>query len=196
MSINLKKYGYADIIKIYREGEADMKDFILSKKGSIVTAVSAVFTLIICAVMNTVLIPAIEEGTKGIRCFDMNFAYSFETAKLFLSLLSEKGRDLYLNVQLPLDFVYPIVYTVFFVFIITKLTRQVSVLSFLPLVLMFMDYTENICAIVMLKSEKLSESLVLIASIASSVKTTIMYLIFCIIIVSFIYWILQRKRKN
>ncbi len=173
-----------------------MKDFILSKKGTIITLVSAAGTLIICAIMNFYLIPLIEESTCGIRCFDMNFAYSFESAKLFLSLISERGMDTYLHIQLPLDFIYPLVYTIFFAFLITKLTRQITILSFLPCFLAVLDYTENICTIIMLKSASSSETLASIGSIVTSVKTTIMYLIFVIIIACFVYYLVMKKRSQ
>ena len=63
-----------------------IKNAVLSRRGTVAVILSGALTALISLVMNLVLIPKIEESTNGIRCFDMNFAYSFETAKEFLAL--------------------------------------------------------------------------------------------------------------
>ncbi len=168
--------------------------FIKSKKGTAVIVISGIFTALICGIMNFLLIPIIESDTNGIRCFDMNFAYSFEEAKKFLSLLSERGREVYLGFQLPLDFLYPFVYAVFFFFIIARLTKRVLPLCLLPIILALTDYTENICTLIILKASELSKALASFSSVTTSVKTVLMYTVFAVIIVCAIYR--ATKRRN
>ncbi|MGN0443889.1 MAG: hypothetical protein ACI4F5_04650, partial [Acutalibacteraceae bacterium] len=105
----------------------------MKKQNAIKTAliVSGALTVIICCVMNFCLIPIIESPTEGIRMFDMNsFGYSYETAKKFVSLLSAEGLDTYLHKQLPLDFIYPAVYSVFFSLAIIKLKGKKFLTAF------------------------------------------------------------------
>ena len=165
-----------------------------NKTSKILLIVSGAMTAAICLIMNFVLIPKIEATTNGIRCFDMNFAYSYETARKFLSLLSEEGRNVYLNIQLPLDFIYPIAYCIFFVLLILKLTEK-KWLCALPIVLGILDYTENICTVIMLKKGTPEKALVQFASFTTSAKTIMLYLIILIIIVMIIVNII-RKKKN
>ena len=169
--------------------------FASGKKGRATLIISAVITAVICLVMNLVLIPGIEASTNGIRCFDMNFGYSVETARQFLSLLSADGKSTYLNMQLPLDFVYPAAYCLFFSLMIIRLCKKVSVLCIVPLLLTVFDYLENISVLIILKSAEPSQTLIQCASIFTCVKTVLMYLAFLIIIVLLIRYI-SAKRKN
>lgn len=170
-----------------------MKDFVLSKKGKTAVIISGAVTAVISLIMNLILIPKIELSTNGIRCFDMNFGYSYETAKNFLSYLSESSRNIYLNIQLPLDFIYPIAYCIFFCFLIIRLTKKVNVLLAFPLLLAVFDYAENITTIVILKSAELSESLAKLGSAFTSVKTILMYAVFLEILICIIYYFKNKK---
>ena len=170
-----------------------IKSFALSKKGKTAVIISGVITALISAVMNVILIPKIEMSTNGIRCFDMNFGYSYETAKDFLAYLSESARNIYLNMQLPLDFIYPLAYCAFFCFIIIRLTKKANALLAFPLLLFVFDYAENITTIVILKSAELTESLAKLGSAFTSVKTILMYSVFLEILICFIYWLKNRK---
>ena len=165
-------------------------------KRTILTIVSGVLTGAICLVMNLWLMPAIERTTEGIRCFDMNFGYDFETAKRFLSLLDERGRDLYLHAQLPLDFFYPVCYTVFFLCMFAILWQGAKWLAALPACLAVLDYTENVLTIVMLKSQTLSKPLATAASAVTSAKTILMYLIFALLIAGLIRYLVQKKKAK
>ncbi len=163
------------------------------KKGTVLTAASGALTVIICAVMNLITIPHIESVTQGIRCFDMNPGYTYEAAEKFISLLGDM-RDYYLHVQLPLDFVYPVVYTVFFILLLVMLTGRFMPLCLLPLALAAFDFTENILTIVMLKSAVLSRGVVAFASAVTSIKTILMYSVFAIIIVCISFRIVKRRK--
>lgn len=164
-----------------------------NKAKNLSLIISGALTAIICVVMNFILIPKIESSTEGIKCFDMNFLYSFETAKKFLSLLSDEGRAVYLNIQLPLDFIYPLCYCAFFILALLKLSKRKAVIA-LPVLLAISDYTENICSIIMLKSETLSPSLAAFASGITAFKTVLMYIIFLIVITLFVIWLKNRKK--
>lgn len=168
----------------------------MSKTRKSVLVLSGVLTAGICLVMNMVLLPHIEAGTQGIRCFDMNFNYSFETAQAFINALGSDLKAYYLHVQLPLDFVYPLAYTTFFVLLMNTLMQKKSKLTALPLVLAVCDYGENIGIIRMLTAETLSPAMVSIANGFTMVKTVLLYVTILLIIALIIRRIVLKKRGN
>ena len=163
------------------------------KTVTILLIISGALTLAICAVMNLYLIPAIESSTQGIRCFDMNFGYSYETAARFVSLLSEEGRGIYLTRQLPLDFFYPVAYGVFFALLLAKLSGK-KALAVLPVLLALCDYCENVCVYKMLTLDPLPRTLVSVASVATVAKTILMYLCFLLILALLIKRFITKKK--
>ena len=168
----------------------------MSKTRKAVLIVSGVLTAAICLVMNIVFLPHIEAGTEGIRCFDMNFNYSFETAQAFINALGSDLKAYYLHVQLPLDFVYPLAYTTFFVLLMNTLTQKKSMLTALPPVLAVCDYGENIGIIRMLTTEELSPVTVSIANGFTMVKTVLLYVTILLVLVLIIRKIVKKKRGN
>ena len=159
------------------------ENMILSGKGTVILIVSAVLTAVICLVMNLSLIPAIEHGADGLRCFDMNFLYSADDARSFLQSLSAEGRNTYLQRQLPLDFFYPICYGCFFIFAFVKLQKKLNLFALLPLLLAAFDFAENACIEVMLRSPDFSPNTAILGSAFTSVKTVLMYGIFVLLVV-------------
>ncbi len=160
------------------------------------TIITGALTAAICAVMNLLLIPRIEAGTGGVRCFDMNFAYGYDTAKEFLGLLTDEGRQIYLGRQLPLDFVYPVAYGLFFGLLIYTLSRGKKALLVFPALLAAADYIENICVLIMLRSADLPRALVNAASVATSAKTILMYVCILLIIALIVYYLKTKKKKE
>ncbi|MBQ7688052.1 MAG: hypothetical protein IJT27_02420 [Clostridia bacterium] len=160
-----------------------LQAFILSRRGMILLIVSGVLTAAICLLMNAVLIPAIERTTQGVRCFDMNFAYDYETAQRFSELLSAEGKTVYLTRQLPLDFVYPMCYFCFFSCAVVRLRRKPDGFVLLPLLLAITDVTENVCIEIMLRAETLSRPLVFFAGCVTTTKTVLMYVCFLMLAV-------------
>ncbi len=142
-------------------------------------------TGIICVIMNAFLIPAIESDTQGIRCFDMSFLAPYEDGAAFLSLIGDEGRFIYLHRQIPLDFVYPVVYTLFFVslFFLMSKGKIRAVFCAASFLLAAFDFAENIMSIVMLKNGIPSESFYYTATAVTAVKTILMYLIFAALII-------------
>ena len=158
--------------------------------------ISGALTLGICAVMNLYLIPAIESSTEGLRCFDMNFGYSYEKASQFLSLLSEEGRGIYLNWQLPLDFFYPVAYGAFFSLLLARLSGKGAKLIAFPALLAAFDYCEIVCVLRMLKAETLSSSLVAVSSVATIIKTILMYLCILMILILLVRRIAAKRKQR
>lgn len=159
-----------------------------------VLIISGALTVIICGVMNFYLIPLIESTTQGIKMFDMqSLGYTFETAKSFVSLLSEEGLHTYLYKQLPLDFFYPVAYTVFFSLSLIRLKAKKPLLAF-PLLLMVCDYCENIFSEIMLRTD-FSYQTAKIASFFTVCKSVLMYVTIVLVIVYLVKWIIS-KNKN
>ena len=157
---------------------------------------SGAATAAICAVMNLFLLPSIEKTTEGIRCFDMNFGYDHATAARFLELLSPEGRNVYLTRQLPLDFLYPVAYCLFFSLLLVALTKKRTPLIALPVALAGFDYTENVCILLMLRSTELSPSLVSFASAVTMIKTVLLYAVILLILILIVVYFVKRKKTD
>ena len=147
------------------------------KALKIFTIITGVLTAAISGVMNFWFIPIIEDGPVT-RCFDMNLTYNYWQAEYFLSCLTDLGKNVYLYRQLPLDFIYPVVYCAFFILLFRLLMKKKSLLFLLPALLAAADYCENVGIYLMLKSETLGEGVVLFSSVATKVKTALMLLCF------------------
>ncbi|MBQ7638539.1 MAG: hypothetical protein IJS90_06540 [Clostridia bacterium] len=158
--------------------------------------ISGAGTAVICLIMNFFLIPKIEAGTNGVRCFDMNFLYGNETAREFLRLLTADGRRTYLNIQLPLDFIYPVFYCVFFCLMIYMLSKGKKGLLVFPALLAVADYAENVCVEIILRSSEPSDLLLTFASAATTVKTALMYITILIVIVLLIKYLVQKRKAK
>lgn len=156
--------------------------------------ISGVLTLTICMVMNFIFISEIESGTGGLRAFDMTFGYTYQQAKQFVSLLSPQGLDVYLHKQLPLDFLYPIVYSVFFISVFKKLKVKNKALFVLPALLFVSDYCENIFSVIML-TRSFSQAVSTFACAVTILKTLAMYLIFVVIIILIILRLVKKKQS-
>ena len=157
---------------------------------------SGALTAGICAVMNFLLIPRIEAAAGGLRCFDMHFGYRYDDAVRFLTALTPAGRGTYLHAQLPLDFLYPVAYAVFFALAITALLRRKSVLIGLPVLLALFDYCENVSVVRMLKAETLSPALAAFAGAVTEIKTILMYICFMTLLILLVRRLILRKKSQ
>ena len=166
-----------------------------TKSLKITAVISGVLTAAICAVMNFIFIPSIEKGAAT-RCFDMTFGYGFTDALRFLSTISAEGKATYLYRQLPLDFIYPIAYCVFFCVLIYLLMESKSLLFIFPVMLAIFDYIENVCVAVMLKTDLPSIVFVSFASSATMMKSLLMYVCFLLIAVLIILRIVANTKKK
>jgi len=125
-------------------------------------------------------IPAVLEEAPDMKLFDMSpGGYTFEYAGDLLTAIGEKGRQTYLALQLPLDFIYPGLFAVTYTLLLTWLfskgfARDSSVfyLALVPAVAGLLDYLENIGIIMMLNSfPDISAVTVAFASMSSVIKS-------------------------
>ena len=67
-----------------------------------------IITMIVYLTMLFYTIPAVERFASGKALFDLSpTGYSYEYAISLLKALGHEGRNIYLNLQLPMDFIYP-----------------------------------------------------------------------------------------
>ena len=168
----------------------------MQKKSNLPLWISGALTVLILAVMDLFLLPAVERAAGGLRCFDLQtFGYGYETAKAFLDALSAEGQRLYLCVQLPVDTVFLVVYTVFFGLELRRLFASKAFLI-LPALLALADFAENTCTFLMLRDPAcLTPQTGAVFGAVTLCKTLLMYAVFALLTIGLTRY-LVRKRKN
>ena len=174
-----------------------MKQLTLRKKIIIsLLTISGAATIAICLVMNFALIPRIEAGAS-MRCFDMcATGYTIEQARTFVSTLPADNMRIYTQVQLPLDFVYPICYTAFFCLLWVVLHGKANWFLLAPAALAATDYVENSLVLTMLKNPDFAGGIARAASWATTIKTILMYLIILVLVIAIVVCILRAVRRR
>jgi len=134
-------------------------------------------------------IPAVQAYAPEMKVFDlMPAGYSYDYAIELLSLLGDEGRDQYLHRQLPLDFIYPALFSIssclLLAWLFMKRYEENSRIFYLCLVPIFagiFDYLENILIIVMMFTypdvSRFHVAFASSATIAKSGLTTIFFLL-------------------
>ena len=175
-----------------------MKPLSLRKKIILALLIaSGVGTIVICLVMNFAIIPRIEAGDPPMRCFDMcTTGYTVEDARAFVAWLSPEALDTYLHVQLPLDFFYPLFYTVFFGLLWVVMHGKANAVLAVPVALAVADYTENSLVIAMLKNPAFPSVVARVASWATMLKTALMYVTFLILAITAIFLVFRIVRRR
>jgi hypothetical protein len=147
-------------------------------------------------------LPLVSEMAGGDVPFDMRpDGYSFDDALVFLTSITDAGRDFYLNTQQLLDFFYP---TLFAIVVATPLAYLVPrlwgwALAVLAIAAAVFDHLENSAVAVMLrvKPEALTDAMVSTASnltLAKSISTTIAAVaLLAVLCVKGIAWLKTRK---
>lgn len=167
----------------------------MKKKSNVPLIVSGALTVLILAVMDIFLLPAIERAAGGLRCFDLQtFGYGYETARAFLRALSEEGRQLYQWVQIPVDTLFLIVYTVFFVLALRRLYTSGAVLV-LPALLALADFAENTCTFAILQAPAcLTPTTGAVFGTVTLCKTLLMYAVFALLLIGLVRYFVKKKR--
>ncbi len=127
----------------------------------------------ILAVMSFVFIPAICANTGGMKIFDLKlWSYGMDYAVAFKNAMGDFGRDIYLQTQLPLDMIYPLVYGLMYIALANKIYNKINLPIFLIVtILCLSDYTENILSYIILIPDNISTAVVSAASVFTDIKT-------------------------
>ena len=103
-------------------------------------------------------IPGVQSYAPEMKIFDLSPAgYTYDYAIKLLSTLGEEGRKVYLYTQLPLDFIYPALFSVSSFLLLAWLFSKRSdkgarifYFCFIPVFAGMFDYLENIQIVLML----------------------------------------------
>ena len=172
--------------------------------GKVVASLFAM-TMLVYITMLSYSIPLVSAFAPGLPLFDLSPAgYSFSYANELLAALGAEGRDTYLNTQLPLDFIYPglfsIAYSLMLIWLLGKLTNASSKFHYLavfPFLAGLFDYAENILIIKMINSfPEVQASIVELASIFTLLKSTFTMVFFIVLTVGFLVLLKQKLFKN
>lgn len=117
-------------------------------------------TNLVYAFMLIITIPKVMTYSGGLKLPDMMpLGYDLEYINTLFETLGEKGRDVYLFNQLPVDMIYPLLfaisYSLLMAYFLKKLDKLDSVLfylSWLAIIAGSADYLENIGIVVMLNN--------------------------------------------
>ncbi len=160
-----------------------------------------VLTMAVYLTMLSYSIPAVTAFAPQLPIFDLSpFGYSFDYASELLDTLGVEGRNLYLSTQLPLDFIYPglfsITYSLLLVWLFGKTFNENSkiyYLAFVPVLAGIFDYVENVFIIKMINSfPDLQITTVKVASLFTILKSSFTMIFFVLLIVGFVLLLKQK----
>ncbi|WP_430815549.1 hypothetical protein [Carboxylicivirga sp. RSCT41] len=165
------------------------------------------FTNVVYVFMLAVTIPKTMDYSNGLKLLDMMpGGYDMDYVVELFSSLGEEGREFYLTKQIPVDFIYPVLfglsYCLLLGYFLKKLNTLKSPLRYLcliPLIAGISDYIENIGIITMLNSypDLTSSSVAMVSSFSmiKSISTSVYFVILLIVLVclGFVY---LKKRKS
>jgi len=142
-------------------------------------------------------LPTIEANSGGIKAFDLNFfGYSYETAAAFLEMLSPESRGVYLYIQEPLDFLYPVATVLFFMLSIIFFRKKKDNLYLIALVPFILDLLENALVITMLIRQKTTVALTAAASAATVSKYISVAVVGCFVIILAVKYLVARRKAR
>jgi len=159
-----------------------------------VISILFILTMAVYIAMLTYSIPAVSVFAPELPIFDLSpSGYSFNYANELLTILGAEGRDLYLYTQLPLDFIYPglfsVTYSLLLIWLFGKTFNVNSKIYYFALIPFFagiFDYVENIFIIKMINSfPDLEVTTVKIASIFTVLKSSFTLFFFILLIAGF-----------
>lgn len=125
-------------------------------------------------------IPSVLDRAPELRLFDMSpTGYTLEYAQRLLESIGEDGRIRYMSLQLPFDFVYPVLFGLTYTLLLTWIFKRgfsarsrIFYLALVPAFAGALDYAENVGIIIMLKSfPAISPATVAIASTSTVLKS-------------------------
>jgi hypothetical protein len=164
-----------------------------------------ILTNVVYTFMLTVTIPKTMQFSNGMKLLDMMpTGYDLDYVSELFRMLGENGRLTYLNNQIPVDMIYPLLFGLsyclllgYFLKKLNKLNSPYSFLSLLPIIAGIADYLENLGIITMLKSyPELKVTAVYttnIFSVIKSITTSMFFIALIVILITLGIKVLNRK---
>jgi len=145
---------------------------------------------------NLLIFPMFHTTNPNNILLDLQFSYSSEEAYNILAKYNDEELKKYIIGELTVELVYPIVYTLFFSFFIFKLSKKNTFL-FLPLLIMFSDYFENIGIVTIINycPQKLP-NIVTLTSLFTSLKWILIAITILLILVMLITKLYKQKEET
>lgn len=146
-------------------------------------------SLAVYFVMLFYTIPGVQSYEPEMKIFDLlPGGYSYDYSIKLLSSLGDEGRKKYLYMQLPLDFIYPVLFSISSFMLLAWLFSKrydkgskIFYFCFVPVIAGIFDYLENIQIVLMiLNYPEISRAQVALSSTSTIVKsgfTTIFFLL-------------------
>lgn len=157
---------------------------------------SIIILLTLLLLFNLLIFPLFHANNHENVILDTQFSYSSDKAYKIIANYNDAELKKYMIGQLTLDFVYPIVYTLFISFFLFKLSRKNTLFMF-PLLIMFSDYLENIGIVTIINyyPQKLP-NIVTITSLFTSLKWILVAISVLLILALLITKNYMKKERN
>lgn len=141
-------------------------------------------------------------GIKDIVMLDVSIGYSPDEAFNKLEKFTDKGRNVLIFAYM-MDFVIPILYTIFFVFLTAYLLNKISdtknhihILSLIPIAVGLLDYAENTFILIMISNSTKTNvnKFAVFSNLATQMKAVFMLAVIFIIIISLLAVLIKKIR--
>ncbi len=110
-----------------------------------------VLILLGCFLVINVFLMLSLGGNPNLKPLDLEFGYNAARAYELLAAYNESERSVYLLIELTLDIIYPIIYSLFLSFVLFLLFANYR-LAKLPLFLILIELLENTAIVVLLSN--------------------------------------------
>lgn len=158
----------------------------------------AVLYVLTVSAMVFVLIPAIFRDLPGMTIFDLtSTGYDAAHVIALREGISARGMDIYTKLQLPLDFVFPVIYGLFYLALGNKLFGRVTApLLVAVTALCVSDYVENSLSYYLLLAQDLNASMVVFASAVTMLKTALIFIVTVVLLRGIVVAASRRKKRT
>jgi len=166
-----------------------------------------ILTNVVYTFMLTVTIPKTMEFSNGMKLLDMMpTGYDLDYVSELFSLLGENGRLTYLNNQIPVDMIYPLLFGLsyclllgYFLKKLNKLNSPYNFLSLLSIIAGIADYLENFGIIIMLKNypdfTETTVNATSMFSVIKSISTSVFFIALAVILILVGIKFFKKKRS-
>ena len=153
-----------------------------------------ILSLAVYFVMLFYTIPGVQSYAPEMKIFDLSPAgYSHDYSIKLLSSLGDEGRKKYLYTQLPLDFIYPALFSISSFLLLAWLFlkrydkgSRIFYFCFVPVIAGIFDYLENVQIVLMiLNFPEISSAQVALSSTSTIVKSGLTTIFFLLLVFGF-----------